>query len=220
MDVSTSNTSVAIQDLLCPRTCGVCCGVSKKLVLCIFSRYFSYYIFNLYLVILDTTPMPWNRMFLFCIVCVIAFSYITASSFPEITIFYCWAAVGFCVSILFVYVSVTIMMNFPLTDKDLSYDHLASGLKLALEKDKNALDSDRLQNYTGKNFSWGSCVRFKSSFCIFWTSASGSRSRECFSASGINCIFLEMSFHCVDCGSRWMNSYKFCLTGCNGILSV
>lgn len=34
-------------------------------------------------------------------------------------------------------------------DKDLSYDHLASGLKLALEKDKNALDSDRLQNYTG-----------------------------------------------------------------------
>ncbi|PWZ40227.1 UPF0553 protein [Zea mays] len=34
-------------------------------------------------------------------------------------------------------------------DKDLSYDHLASGLKSALEKDKNALDSDRLQNYTG-----------------------------------------------------------------------
>lgn len=34
-------------------------------------------------------------------------------------------------------------------DKDLSYDHLASGLKSALEKDNNALDSDRLQNYTG-----------------------------------------------------------------------
>ncbi|XP_006657903.1 queuosine salvage protein-like isoform X2 [Oryza brachyantha] len=34
-------------------------------------------------------------------------------------------------------------------DKDLSYDHLASGLKLALEKDKTALDADRLQNYTG-----------------------------------------------------------------------
>ncbi|WVZ66540.1 hypothetical protein U9M48_015744 [Paspalum notatum var. saurae] len=34
-------------------------------------------------------------------------------------------------------------------DKDLTYDHLASGLKLALEKDKNALDADRLQNYTG-----------------------------------------------------------------------
>lgn len=38
------------------------------------------------------------------------------------------------------------------TDKDLSYDHLASGLKLALEKDKTALDADRLQSYTG-NFS-------------------------------------------------------------------
>ncbi|RLM85249.1 UPF0553 protein-like [Panicum miliaceum] len=35
------------------------------------------------------------------------------------------------------------------TDKDLSYDHLASGLKLALEKDKTALDADRLKNYTG-----------------------------------------------------------------------
>ncbi|KAK3125555.1 hypothetical protein QOZ80_7BG0606500 [Eleusine coracana subsp. coracana] len=34
-------------------------------------------------------------------------------------------------------------------DKDLSYDHLASGLKLALEKDKTALDASRLQNYTG-----------------------------------------------------------------------
>ncbi|BAF22060.1 uncharacterized protein [Oryza sativa Japonica Group] len=34
-------------------------------------------------------------------------------------------------------------------DKDLSYDHLASGLKLALEKDKTALDADRLQSYTG-----------------------------------------------------------------------
>ncbi|XP_072992525.1 uncharacterized protein [Typha latifolia] len=34
-------------------------------------------------------------------------------------------------------------------DKDLSYDHLASGLKEALENDKSALDADRLQNYTG-----------------------------------------------------------------------
>jgi hypothetical protein len=39
-----------------------------------------------------------------------------------------------------------------LTDKHLSYDHLASGLKLALEKDKTALDADRLQNYTGNLF--------------------------------------------------------------------
>ncbi|XP_008787167.1 queuosine salvage protein-like [Phoenix dactylifera] len=34
-------------------------------------------------------------------------------------------------------------------DKDLNYDHLASGLKAALQKDKSALDADRLQNYTG-----------------------------------------------------------------------
>ncbi|XP_020083423.1 UPF0553 protein-like isoform X1 [Ananas comosus] len=34
-------------------------------------------------------------------------------------------------------------------DKDLSYDHLALGLKDALENDKSALDADRLQNYTG-----------------------------------------------------------------------
>jgi hypothetical protein len=38
------------------------------------------------------------------------------------------------------------------TDKDLTYDHLASGLKLALEKDKTALDADRLKNYTGNFF--------------------------------------------------------------------
>jgi hypothetical protein len=31
----------------------------------------------------------------------------------------------------------------------LTYDNLASGLKLALEKDKTALDADRLKNYTG-----------------------------------------------------------------------
>lgn len=34
-------------------------------------------------------------------------------------------------------------------DKDLNYDCLASGLKDALQNDKSALDSDRLQNYTG-----------------------------------------------------------------------
>ncbi|KAF3440836.1 hypothetical protein FNV43_RR19122 [Rhamnella rubrinervis] len=34
-------------------------------------------------------------------------------------------------------------------DKDLSYDHLASGLKAALLNDKSAFDVDRLQKYTG-----------------------------------------------------------------------
>ncbi|KAG0451213.1 hypothetical protein HPP92_026369 [Vanilla planifolia] len=34
-------------------------------------------------------------------------------------------------------------------DKDLSYDHLALGLKAALEDDKSALDAVRLQSYTG-----------------------------------------------------------------------
>ncbi|KAK7406463.1 hypothetical protein VNO78_08089 [Psophocarpus tetragonolobus] len=34
-------------------------------------------------------------------------------------------------------------------DKDLSYDHLASGLKAALQNDKSAFDADRLQKYTG-----------------------------------------------------------------------
>ncbi|KAF7809915.1 queuosine salvage protein-like [Senna tora] len=34
-------------------------------------------------------------------------------------------------------------------DKDLSYDHLASGLKKALQNDKSAFDADRLQKYTG-----------------------------------------------------------------------
>ncbi|VFQ58351.1 unnamed protein product [Cuscuta campestris] len=34
-------------------------------------------------------------------------------------------------------------------DKDLSYDHLASGLKTALENDPSAFDADRLQKYTG-----------------------------------------------------------------------
>lgn len=34
-------------------------------------------------------------------------------------------------------------------DKDLNYDHLASGLKAALQNDKSAFDADRLQKYTG-----------------------------------------------------------------------
>lgn len=34
-------------------------------------------------------------------------------------------------------------------DNDLSYDHLAAGLKEALQNDKSALDADRLQNYNG-----------------------------------------------------------------------
>ncbi|XP_015890362.2 uncharacterized protein LOC107424965 [Ziziphus jujuba] len=34
-------------------------------------------------------------------------------------------------------------------DKDLTYDHLASGLKAALKNDKSAFDADRLQKYTG-----------------------------------------------------------------------
>lgn len=34
-------------------------------------------------------------------------------------------------------------------DKDLSYDHLALGLKAALQNDKSAFDADRLQKYTG-----------------------------------------------------------------------
>lgn len=34
-------------------------------------------------------------------------------------------------------------------DKDLSYDHLALGLKAALQNDKSVFDADRLQKYTG-----------------------------------------------------------------------
>ncbi|KAK4584840.1 hypothetical protein RGQ29_022501 [Quercus rubra] len=34
-------------------------------------------------------------------------------------------------------------------DKELNYDHLASGLKAALQNDQSAFDADRLQKYTG-----------------------------------------------------------------------
>lgn len=39
-------------------------------------------------------------------------------------------------------------------DKDLSYDHLASGLKEALENDKSVFDADRLQKFTGIATLW------------------------------------------------------------------
>lgn len=39
-----------------------------------------------------------------------------------------------------------------LEDKDLTYDHLASGLKAALQNDKSAFDVDRLQKYSGTLF--------------------------------------------------------------------
>lgn len=42
-----------------------------------------------------------------------------------------------------------VFISFSIIDKDLSYDHLASGLKEALENDKSAFDADRLQKYTG-----------------------------------------------------------------------
>lgn len=41
------------------------------------------------------------------------------------------------------------MIFLMLEDKDLSYDHLALGLKAALQNDKSAFDADRLQKYTG-----------------------------------------------------------------------
>lgn len=36
-----------------------------------------------------------------------------------------------------------------MADKEMSYDHLATGLKEALQNDKSAFDADRLQKYTG-----------------------------------------------------------------------
>lgn len=34
-------------------------------------------------------------------------------------------------------------------DKEMTYDHLAAGLKEVLQNDKSAFDADRLQKYTG-----------------------------------------------------------------------
>lgn len=36
-------------------------------------------------------------------------------------------------------------------DSEMSYDHLAAGLKDVLMNDKSAFDADRLQKYTGEN---------------------------------------------------------------------
>lgn len=36
-----------------------------------------------------------------------------------------------------------------MADNEMNYDHLAAGLKEALENDKSAFDADRLQKYTG-----------------------------------------------------------------------
>lgn len=47
------------------------------------------------------------------------------------------------------FASLTVILFLSATDKDLSYDHLASGLKAALQNDKSAFDADRLQKYTG-----------------------------------------------------------------------
>ena len=48
-----------------------------------------------------------------------------------------------------------------ITDKDLNYDDLASGLKAALENDKSVFDADQLQKYTGTDtilsFMWFFC---------------------------------------------------------------
>lgn len=44
---------------------------------------------------------------------------------------------------------ISIFFSIIITDKDLSYDHLASGLKEALKNDKSVFDAARLQKYTG-----------------------------------------------------------------------
>lgn len=45
-----------------------------------------------------------------------------------------------------------------IADEEMSYDHLASGLKATLESDKSAFDADRLQKYTGKQVSLALCL--------------------------------------------------------------
>lgn len=51
-----------------------------------------------------------------------------------------------------------------MSDKEMTYDHLAAGLKEALQNDKSAFDADRLQKYTGKNFIL--CNRFFDTFIL------------------------------------------------------
>ncbi|KAK9231329.1 hypothetical protein WN943_021562 [Citrus x changshan-huyou] len=59
------------------------------------------------------------------------------------------------VDVFFLFAPLTFFFPFfllilsMLKDKDLNYDHLASGLKAALQNDKSAFDADRLQKYTG-----------------------------------------------------------------------
>lgn len=48
---------------------------------------------------------------------------------------------------------------FVQADEELIYDHLASGLKASLQKDKYALDANRLQMYTGITL-WSCCLYF------------------------------------------------------------
>lgn len=48
-----------------------------------------------------------------------------------------------------IFFSFFLLILSMLKDKDLNYDHLASGLKAALQNDKSAFDADRLQKYTG-----------------------------------------------------------------------
>lgn len=50
-----------------------------------------------------------------------------------------------------------------MTDDDLDYDHLALGLKEALEKDKSAFDADRLQKFTGLSSRVTQCMASDSS---------------------------------------------------------
>lgn len=57
-------------------------------------------------------------------------------------------------NISFIFFSFFLMIFLMLEDKDLSYDHLALGLKAALQNDKSAFDADRLQKYTGIFFSF------------------------------------------------------------------
>lgn len=58
-----------------------------------------------------------------------------------------------------------------ITDKELNYDDLASGLKAALENDQSVFDADRLQKYTGTCCSWNFFFFhefFSSCLCRWW----------------------------------------------------
>lgn len=51
-------------------------------------------------------------------------------------------------------------------DEEMSYDHLASGLKVTLESDKSAFDADRLQKYTGMQVSLRLCLLDSFVICL------------------------------------------------------